>query len=103
MGALGYGGSAASALYHRDKTGATSVLCIGMAFGISQEFQRFGDVLVSQTIFPYDRRDVVMSGEGWIYEYPRDATTFRASRKLWPSSKPIGATSPGIGCHRAAS
>lgn len=62
MGALDYGGSAASALVYRSVTRATGIIAVGMAFGISDTNQKIGDVLVSEGLFPYDDRDVVPAG-----------------------------------------
>jgi adenosylhomocysteine nucleosidase len=78
MGAIGDGGSAALGLHYVQKTQATSVISLGMAFGISAKFQTFGDVLVSQSVFPYDARAIVPDGNRWRYDYEK-ARTYRAS------------------------
>ncbi len=72
MGAIGDGGSAALGLHYVRVTGAQSVICLGMAFGISADFQTFGDVLVSESIFPYDLRMIVPDGDRWRYEYDNE-------------------------------
>ena len=84
VGSVGYHGSAASGLRLLDLTGATNVICLGMAFGISRTQQDYGDVLVSRSVFPYDRRDVVDSANHWKYDYTEseEYTTYRASPQL---------------------
>jgi len=49
-----------------------------MAFGISAKFQAFGDVLVSESVFPYDARTIVPDGDRWRYDYAK-AKTYRAN------------------------
>lgn len=68
MGPLGYGGSAATAQFYRAETQATSIIAVGMAFGI-ERVQQIGDVLVSEGIYPYDDRDVVAVEGGFEYRY----------------------------------
>ena len=57
MGALAFGGSAELASRFRQATGATSIVQLGMAFGIDPDRQQLGDVLVSTHIIPYDHRE----------------------------------------------
>ncbi len=57
MGALAFGGSAELASRFRQATGATSIVQLGMAFGIDPERQQLGDVLVSTHVIPYDHRE----------------------------------------------
>jgi adenosylhomocysteine nucleosidase len=71
MGPLGYGGSAAMAQFYRAETQATGIIAVGMAFGMSSQLQRIGDVLVSSGIFPYDDRDVVSVSGVPEYRYER--------------------------------
>lgn len=78
MGAIGDGGSAALGLHYVQRTHATSVICLGMAFGISAKFQSFGDVLVSESVFPYDARAIVPDGDRWRYDYAK-ARTYKAN------------------------
>lgn len=63
IGPLGYGGSAARAIACRSQTGATSLICLGMAFGVDHAKQDYGDVLVSSSLIPYDSR-MIMSDCG---------------------------------------
>ena len=58
MGSIGFFGTAARAIRVRGKTGAQSIVQIGMAFGIDPLRQRPGDVLVSTSLIPYDNRDI---------------------------------------------
>ncbi len=83
MGALGHGGSAGSAFRYTAKTGATSIVCLGMAFGISRETQAFGDVLVASSVFPYDNRDVMAFEQRWKYEYSAQTTPYRTNPELF--------------------
>jgi nucleoside phosphorylase len=59
MGAFGAGGAAASCIYARTETRATSLVLVGTAFGVDSSTQRVGDVLVSDAVFFYDDRNVV--------------------------------------------
>lgn len=79
MGAIGDGGSAALGLKYVSMTRATSIICLGMAFGISPTLQNYGDVLVSTSVFPYDDREVISDGESWRYEYGKRAKIYRAN------------------------
>lgn len=67
MGSLAYGGSASKALLCLQAMGATSMVQLGMAFGVDDKKQEFGDVLVSTAILPYDMRDVLTSEDGSGY------------------------------------
>lgn len=58
MGPLFRGGSADLALRFCAATGASKLVQVGMAFGIAPKDQKFGDVLVSSSLIPYDYRDV---------------------------------------------
>lgn len=81
IGAIGDGGSAALGLHYLQKTHATSVICLGMAFGISEKFQSFGDVLVSESVFPYDSRAIVQDGQRWRYDYAQ-GRTYKANQVM---------------------
>jgi adenosylhomocysteine nucleosidase len=69
MGPLSYGGSASQGIFFKSATGATGIIQLGMAFGIRPERQRPGDVLVSSSLIPYDRRDIRTVGEGYTVDY----------------------------------
>lgn len=58
IGPFCYGGSAGRALYLRTLTGATAIIQVGMAFGVDPGSQKIGDVLISTSVIPYDRREV---------------------------------------------
>jgi nucleoside phosphorylase len=82
-GGLGPKGSSANARFYVEKTGATSIILVGIAFGVDRRTQKVGDVLVSRQVFPYDDRYVVDQGQGWHYDYAnRDVRMFRASTAL---------------------
>jgi len=51
MGPFFYNGSASQAVILRAATSATSIIQIGMAFGIQRGPQNYGEVLVSEWIF----------------------------------------------------
>ncbi len=69
MGPLNYQGSASQGIYYKSATGATAIVQLGMAFGIDPGRQKPGDVLVSNSIIPYDRRNVHADGEGYRVDY----------------------------------
>jgi adenosylhomocysteine nucleosidase len=53
-----------------------------MAFGISRAHQDVGTVLVSDSLFPYDVRDVVVDpdrADHWIYRYDPEALSHAAT------------------------
>ena len=79
MGPLDYRGSASEAFTYQNATGATSFICVGMAFGINDNYQSYGDVLVSTGIFPYDARDVISENGNPKYKYPR--AKYRRSKR----------------------
>lgn len=82
-GGLGPRGSSANARFYLDATGATSLISVGMAFGIDRKTQRPGDVLVSSHLFPYDDRYVDDDAGGWRYDYARrDIKMYRAKSDL---------------------
>jgi nucleoside phosphorylase len=58
MGPFFHQGSASQAIVLRAASSATSIIQVGMAFGIDRNAQKHGDVLVSEWIFPYDYRIV---------------------------------------------
>ena|SRR5271165_517655 len=54
MGPFFHQGSASQAIVLRAASSATSIIQVGMAFGIDRKAQKHGDVLVSRWVFPYD-------------------------------------------------
>ena len=90
MGAIGPTGSTRQAHIYLAATEAQAIVCLGMAFGISRPLQPVGTVLVSDSLFPYDVRDVVADpdrGGRWIYRYDPEApshaaTTYPAKAEL---------------------
>jgi adenosylhomocysteine nucleosidase len=72
MGPFGHRGSADLAIRFQQATGATAIVQLGMAFGIDQRQQAYGDVLVSSSLIPYDNRDYIQEGEdGYRVSYER--------------------------------
>ena len=69
MGPLRYQGSASQGIYFKTATGATAIVQLGMAFGVDPTRQKHGDVLVSTSLIPYDRRNVHADGEGYRVDY----------------------------------
>lgn len=59
MGPLSYDGSAARAINAMAETSATSLILLGMAFGINRDMQELGSLLVSKILLPYDNREVL--------------------------------------------
>jgi adenosylhomocysteine nucleosidase len=66
MGPLTYQGSASTAIIAKSQTGATALICLGMAFGVDRATQKHGDVLVSRLLFHYDNREVECGENGEI-------------------------------------
>ncbi len=64
MGALGRLGVAAKAIRFQEATGARGIIQLGMAFGIDEQNQKPGDVLVSSALIPYDSRDIRHAAAG---------------------------------------
>lgn len=58
MGPYGRLGSAAKGMRYLAATGAQGIIQLGMAFGMIRERQSLGDVLVSTSLIPYDKRDI---------------------------------------------
>jgi adenosylhomocysteine nucleosidase len=82
MGAIGPTGSTRQAHFYLAATEAQGIVCLGMAFGISRAHQAVGTVLVSDSLFPYDVRDVVVDPvhlERWVYRYDAEATSHAAT------------------------
>jgi nucleoside phosphorylase len=84
MGALGRLGSAAKAIRFQEATGASGIVQLGMAFGVSPSAQQIGDVLVSSSLILYDNRDVLpdpANNHRCIVDYSQ-ATPHRARAAL---------------------
>ena len=69
MGPLKYGGSASKGLFFKTATPATAIVQLGMAFGIDPLRQNLGDVLVSSSLIPYDRRKVISHEDHYRFDY----------------------------------
>jgi nucleoside phosphorylase len=74
MGPLRRGGSADLAMRYMSSTQATAIVQVGMGFGSSPQDakQKYGDVMVSSHLIPYDNRDVRSGGDrGYQVIYER--------------------------------
>jgi adenosylhomocysteine nucleosidase len=69
MGAIRHEGSAYKAILFQRAAQATSIIQIGMAFGVDPKHQHHGDVLVARSMFPYDDRTIRMAGGHPIVDY----------------------------------
>lgn len=71
MGPHGRLGSAARGMRYLAATGAQGIIQVGMAFGIIRGGQALGDVVVSTSLIPYDKRDVKPSSRepGYVNDY----------------------------------
>lgn len=69
MGAVGRGSAITTGLDAIDTWHPKAVIMIGIAFGIDSTTQKIGDVLISESIFPYDNKKV--GKEQTIYRGPR--------------------------------
>lgn len=83
MGALRRGGSADLALRYKQATQASAIIQVGMAFGAipQNEYQNYGDVLVSSHLIPYDDRDV-RAHESKAYQVSYE-------RAAWEPASPV--------------
>lgn len=82
MGAIGPGASAAKAVRFKEVTGARGMISLGMAFGIDRQSQKHGDVLVANTVLPYDNRRVQDVDDKPTYRYDEKWRPFGASAPL---------------------
>ena len=75
MGSFFHQSSASQAIVLRAASSATSIIQVGMAFGIDRTVQKHGDVLVSKWVFPYDYRIIEhVAGQeskpdGYFFDY----------------------------------
>jgi adenosylhomocysteine nucleosidase len=82
MGALAHRGSADLAMRFRRATQATTIVQLGMAFGVDPKGQNYGDVLVSSYMIPYDnRRYVERETGGYRVDYS-GASAYQAGNIL---------------------
>jgi nucleoside phosphorylase len=68
-GSHDFRGSASQAALFKAITPAKLLIQIGMAFGVDPINQKAGEVLVSTSVFPYDRRDVKVEDGQIVYKY----------------------------------
>lgn len=81
MGSFSETGSAFTCHRAMVESGATTVLAVGIAFGISEDWQRVGDLLIAESLHLYDEGYVVDDATtGYRYTYKPSATV-PASRR----------------------
>jgi adenosylhomocysteine nucleosidase len=73
IGPFGYEGSASRGISFKNGTPATAIVQVGMAFGIDQERQRPGDVLLSTSLIPYDRKIIRPGDDDYEIDYSKAA------------------------------
>ncbi len=83
MGPFFHQGSASQAIVLRAASSATSIIQVGMAFGIDRNAQEHGDVLVSQWVFPYDYR-IIDHAAGQGGEPDRYVIDYRETKRFLP-------------------
>ncbi len=71
MGAVGTNSSTATAWRFQAATQATTVIQVGMAFGVDPRHQKSGDVLVASAVLSYDQRDIRGEGDDEKITYER--------------------------------
>jgi nucleoside phosphorylase len=87
MGAIGPAGSARTGWHYLQASKASALICLGFAFGLDEQQQSVGTVLVSETLFPYDFRTVIprspvlAGGAPWVDSYD-GCTVFPANPEL---------------------
>jgi nucleoside phosphorylase len=83
MGPFFHQGSASQAIVLLAASSATSIIQVGMAFGIDRNAQKHGDVLVSRWVFPYDYRIIDhVAGQG---DHPdRYVIDYRETKRFLP-------------------
>lgn len=69
MGPLNYGGSASKGIFFKIGTPATAIVQVGMAFGVDPKRQQLGDVVVSSSLIPYDRKKVLAHDDHCRFDY----------------------------------
>ncbi len=83
MGSFFHQGSASQAILLRAASSATSLIQLGMAFGIDRRTQSHGDVLVSKWIFPYDYR-IIEHVAGTEEQSDRYVIEYRETKRFHP-------------------
>jgi adenosylhomocysteine nucleosidase len=92
MGPLRRGGSADLALRYTQGTQATGIVQVGMGFGVipREAGQRYGDVLVSSHLIPYDNRDIRVPDENrGIPPQPGKPYEVSYERATWEEASPV--------------
>jgi nucleoside phosphorylase len=75
MGSFSATGSAFTCHRAMVESEATTILAVGIAFGISEEWQMVGDMLIAESLHLYDEADVIDDAEtGYRYVYGPKAT-----------------------------
>ena len=76
MGSLKYKGSASMAFACMEITKARLIVQLGMSFGVDSTRQKYGDVIISTSIIPYDYRTVPGNGAGYKVSYNEASWVF---------------------------
>jgi nucleoside phosphorylase len=71
VGAIRHEGSAYKAILFQRAAQATSIIQIGMAFGVDRKRQHHGDVLVARSMFPYDDRTIRVANGHPVVDYSK--------------------------------
>ena len=92
MGPFGFDGSAARAIYAQAQTRATTLISLGMAFGIDRQQQQIGDILVSTSVLTWGDDRAVEERNG-VDRHPLSHYPVSCSRSDLESA-PAGSGSP---------
>lgn len=97
MGASGPAGAQATVNEAIEVLSPSAVIMLGIAFGIDEQKQKMGDILVSRQLELYDLQRVGVDSAGKLkiilrgdrpLASPRILNKFRSSHLLWPELKP---------------
>lgn len=81
LGPLSFNGSASRAIHAMIETAATGLISLGMAFGIDRNTQGLGNVVVSRTLLPYDKR-TVLTKDGNVYVDYSEVVPYKSKASL---------------------
>lgn len=82
MGSGGPGGSLFTVSEGIRALSPSSIVMVGIAFGLDSAKQQIGDILVSQQIFSYEQQRVGSNSDGGLSTLPRGARSFASPRLL---------------------
>lgn len=81
MGTVDFRAATSQAILFQARTGARRLIAMGMAFGLDRTTQNFGEVLVAESIFPYDIREMLDSPSGPVFDYKKSDNRRRPASK----------------------